>query len=276
MKFKMPSPGDTRFNGPFIVCILAICVTAVMAIAAMPGVVSAFFSPPPETNTNTVLDELLENHEVFATVGRDRFVGRSPFFVPKRPPSRPRARPVVREPVSTPEPVEPSPPPGPPASYQGPKPTSLLGAAVFFRTSDEWILVGEEKNGVSVMDIKDPWTVVLGHKGGEYEVPLWGERKAEFFTTEYDGSVRSSGIVKQEAPERNSARGGSQRSDYNKTIPIPDPISDEKIRSMSRTEASDGIKSVMAAIRRTDLDESTEKRLQHELEELRKRLRNAS
>jgi predicted nucleotide-binding protein len=45
---------------------------------------------------------------------------------------------------------------------------------------------------------------------------------------------------------------------------------------MSRKESSDALKGVMAAMRRSDLDEETQKRLEHELEELRSRVRTAS
>ena len=289
MKLKMPNSDEQRWNGPFIVCILAIAITAVIAVSAIPGVASAVFSPAPNVDTSAVIDSLLKNHEEVAIAGKDRFLGRSPFFVPKRPPNKPRPRPVVREPERDPEPVRETTPPGPPSTYSGPKPTSLLGANVFFRTTDSWIEVGEEKNGVSVIKIKDPWTVTLGHKGGEYDVSLWGDREDSFFKERYDGSVRSSGIVENErdaATSRRSApptasrpdpaRGGTPPSDFNSKIPIPDPIGKQKIASMTRREVSDSLKDVMAAMRRTDLDEATRKRLQEELDELRSKLRTAS
>ena len=45
---------------------------------------------------------------------------------------------------------------------------------------------------------------------------------------------------------------------------------------MTRREVSDALKDVMAAMRRTDLDEETRKRLDRELNELRSKLRTAS
>lgn len=287
MKFKILNANESRWNGPFIICVIAVGITIVIAVSAIPGVASAIFSPSPNTKTASIIDDLLTEHETVAKVGRDRFIGRSPFFVPKRPPSRPRSRPVTSQPDREPEPPKDIPPQGPPSSYTGPKPTSLLGANVFFRTSDTWIEVGEEKNGVTVIQVKDPWTVTLGHKGGEYDVSLWGDRVDTFFTIKYDGSSRSNGIVKREnmqssqpSPPRSStqdpARGGEPRSDYNQTIPIPGALSDQKIRSMSRKQVSDALKGIMAATRRTDLDEETQNRLQHELQELRSRLRTAS
>lgn len=269
-----------RWNGPLIVSVLAIVAAVVVALSAVPGVVSAVFSPWPDENTGRVLEELLVAHAETAANGQNRFLGRSPFFVPRRPPTRPAPAPPPRptDPIVDTEPAE-APIAGPPSTYQGPKPTSLLGASVFFRSKEIWITVGKESGGVTVVAIKDPWTVTLGHSGGEYDVGLWGDRQSGFFSTPFDGTVRSSGFVSQSTPSAKGSLDPPKRptppeQDRSRAASNPSsPLSASDINRMSVREAADAMKGVMATLRNPATDVETQERLNGELDLLRARLR---
>ncbi|MCH2162621.1 MAG: hypothetical protein MK085_12215, partial [Phycisphaerales bacterium] len=196
MKFRISNASGINWNASLIVSLLAITTVVLVGLSAVPGLVSAAFTPNQDTNTSAALEDMLPKHDEMAAVYRDRFVGRSPFFVPPRPPGRPRARPTP-QPRGGPAPGPAAPPPGagPAAPAPGAKPTSLLGSSVYFRDSGNWVEVGAEENGVKVLGIVDTWTVSLGHRGGEYDVSIWGEREDEFFTKRYEGTLKSSGFV---------------------------------------------------------------------------------
>ena len=282
------TPGvSIEWTGPLLVSAVAIVATIGVAVAAIPSVFSAATSPVAEERSDAFLAELLVAHTETAQSSRDRFIGRSPFFVPRRPPTRPVARPPAREPEPSEEhETEPQPPSGPPSTYQGPKPTSLLGKAVFFRSKKAWISVGEEEVGVSVVSIKDPWTVVLGHSGGEYDVSLWGDRNDEFFTVPYDGGVRSSGFVSQPRVP-SSSRSASTKHTAPPLPGRPTPpaaasgssaahIDQNTINGMSIREAADSMKEIRVLLRAEDLDPERAEVLNDTLERLRVRLRGGS
>ena len=283
MKLKAAGKQKITWNGPLVVSAIALLAAVVITISTIPSIFSAAMSPLEGENADTVLDDLLLVHEVTAKTGYDRFLGRSPFFVPRRPPSRPIQAPPPRStPQETPPPVAVT-PPGPPATYQGPKPTSLLGQAVFFRSNEKWISVGSEDGGVSVISIKDPWTVVLGHSGGEYDVALWGDRKSEFFTVPYNGGARSNGFVSQPTDNAPLARSvpppptqSSPPSEQSSTSALPDNIDQSTINGMSIREAADAMKSIHVLLRAENLGVERQEVLTDTLERLRARLRGGS
>ncbi len=96
------------------------------------------------------------------------------FFKPK-PPPKPRATPPPKpaivqrdEPKPPPTPVEPS----APRTYQGPSIMFVLGDEVWFHGGLR-VSVGDEKDGVKVLASDAPWSVTLGHMGGEYTLDLF-------------------------------------------------------------------------------------------------------
>lgn len=282
------TPKETfEWTGPLLISTVAIVATIGVAVAAIPSVFSAATSPDGEEHSDAFLADLLVAHTETAQSDRNRFLGRSPFFVPRRPPTRPVTQPPAREPVPLDEPeTTPQPPAGPPATYQGPKPTSLLGEAVFFRSKEAWIFVGDEESGISVLAIKDPWTVVLGYSGGEYDVGLWGDRNDDFFTVPYDGGVRSSGFVSQpRLPSSSRSAHASRTTPPPPRRPAPpaaengtppDQLDQSTINGMSIREAADSMKAIHVLLRGEDLEPERTEALTDTLERLRARLRGGS
>ena len=287
MNNRVGGTAGINWNAPLIVSLVAIGAVALVVVSAVPGLISAAFTPAQDANTSAALEALLPEHEVLAATSRDRFVGRSPFFVPSRPPERPRPRPKPKPREEAPPPVVETPKPvsGPPSSYQGPKPTSLLGSSVYFRDSSTWINVGAEENGVTVLGIIDAWTVSLGHRGGEYAVSIWGDREDEFFTQKYEGTLKSSGFVAgSSAPA--SARP-SRPSSSGRPLPpgkrtrsasemMPEPLSEEQVAAMDRGQAREAMEKLLRARQMPDLQAGDRLRVDRELQMLRKRLNPAS
>ena len=123
MKFPKGNPTGINWNASLIVSLLAIAAVVLVALSAVPGLVSAALTPGENTNTSEALDSLLPKHDELAATYRDRFVGRSPFFVPPRPPERPRPRPKPK-PREDPPPVEEAPKP-----VAGPLMAETMGAS---------------------------------------------------------------------------------------------------------------------------------------------------
>ncbi len=135
----------------------------------------------------TTLENSLKKHEQLAKVDRDRFDGRSAFFMPPAPVRN------IPKPAPPPKIEKPLPPPAPviSAEYRGEKPKSVLGPIVYFENFQ--IKVGEENNGIKVLATNAPWSVKLGFEGGEYEVVLWTRSKEDFFTNKWP-TTRTPGI----------------------------------------------------------------------------------
>ena len=288
MKFNTGTSSAINWNASLIVSLVAIGAVALVALSAVPGLISAAFKPAEDSNTSAALEALLPKHDELASTYRDRFVGRSPFFVPPRPPERPRPRPKPKPPEQAPTPVKETPKPvaGPPSTYQGPKPTSLLGSSVYFRDSSTWIEVGSEVNGVKVLNVVDAWTVSLGHRGGEYDVSIWGEREDEFFTQKYEGTLKSSGFVaggstpprglKPSRPTSSSRGTQTGKATKSASEMMPEPLDEEKVGSMNRQEAREAMEKLLRVRQMPSLEPGDRLRVDRELQMLRKRLNPAS
>lgn len=292
MNFRLTTPAGVQWNGALIVSLVAILAVGAVGLASMPGIFSAMATQSPETDASEALDKLLPMHEEVASLNKDRFTGRSPFFVPRRPPERPRERPRTTPKTNTPPPPprEPAPAPGPPATYQGPKPTSLLGSAVYFRDFDDWVEVGTEESGVKVLEVVDSWHVSLGHRGGEYLVSIWGEPEDDFFKTAFEGKIRSKGFIPREStasrPNPASSRSPGGRSATNRTTPgkatrssqemMPDPLEPDEIARMNASQARDAMENLLRARELKDLQPQDRARIERELQLVRKRLRPSS
>lgn len=285
MSNRTGGPTAVNWNAPLIVSLVAIGAVALVAVSAVPGLISAAFTPTQDANTSAALEALLPEHEQLAAMSRDRFVGRSPFFVPSRPPERPRPRPKPKPREEAPAPVVETPKPvvGPPSTYQGPKPTSMLGSSVYFRDSSTWINVGAEENGVKVLGIVDAWTVSLGHRGGEYNVSIWGDREDEFFTSRYEGTLKSSGFVAGSVPNAKPSRPSSSgrplppgKRTRSASEMMPEPLTEEQVAAMDRGEARDAMEKLLRARQMPNLEAGDRLRVDRELQMLRKRLNPAS
>ena len=56
----------------------------------------------------------------------------------------------------------------------------ILGTLVLFGSAEDAVAIGEEKDGVKVLEIMSIWRVRLAHRGGEYEVDLLDRRSGIF------------------------------------------------------------------------------------------------
>ena len=176
---------------------------------AFKGVVSLLFALLTfggDVDPSAMLENSLKKHEQLAKIARDRFDGRSAFFKPPEPVRnipKPPPPPKVEKPLPPPEPVI-------PAEYGGKRPNSVLGSIVFFDNFQ--IKVGEQSNGIKVLATNAPWSVKLGHEGGEYDVPLWDKSKDGFLNGKWS-TTRTPGIESSTAPvgkDKNIADGGTR------------------------------------------------------------------
>ena len=190
---------------------LAATLTLIVIASALAfkGVVSLLFALLTfggDIDPSAMLENSLKKHEQLAKIDRDRFDGRSAFFKPPEPVRnipKPPPPPKVEKPLPPPEPVI-------PAEYGGKRPNSVLGSIVFFDNFQ--IKVGEQSNGIKVLATNAPWSVKLGHEGGEYDVPLWDKSKDGFLNGKWP-TTRTPGIETSTAPigkDKNLADGGSR------------------------------------------------------------------
>jgi hypothetical protein len=158
------------FSAPLLASLAAIVLAAVVAASQVAAVVGALFAPGGGGDATAArIEELLRGHEADRAAYLARFKGRSLFFMPAapatpRPPPPPR--PDVPESVPTVEG-----PRTPPLQYHGPSIVYILGDEVCFHGGLR-VRVGEEKDGLKVIASNPPWSVFVGHSGGEYEVEL--------------------------------------------------------------------------------------------------------
>ncbi len=159
-----------RFGTPLLVNLGAAAVAAISVAASVPPLVAAIFAPGlDEDRTRERLTELLADHEQDRAMYEDRFDGRSLFVKPSPPPTTRIEAPRQQEPE--PQMVEQSAPPVP-SSYAGPSILFVLGDEVWFHNGMK-LRVGQEDQGVKVIASSAPWSVRLGHGGGEYDVQLF-------------------------------------------------------------------------------------------------------
>ncbi len=168
-------------NIPLSASVAAVVFAVIVMSVQLSSLVSAMLTPRLQDDpTRARLDEYLVDHEIGLAAYRDRVEGRSLF-------SKPTPYPREREPapqVVDRGPVEPPPPPepeGPSTVYQGPSILFVLGDEVWFHNGMH-VSVGEESDGVTVIASDAPWSVTLGHDGGEYDIDLF--KKSTLFDGE--------------------------------------------------------------------------------------------
>ncbi|MBG83223.1 MAG: hypothetical protein CMJ40_01610 [Phycisphaerae bacterium] len=189
---------------PLGLSLLAILMILIVLSAELPALVSstgtAVFSSVPEKNTTA---DLLEQHKVVMKTDRDRFNGRSFFFMP---PSPPRPKPKVEKPKAAPPPPPPPPkvdttPPKPtyPKNYTGPNLEAIVGPTAFFRPSSGKLIivnVGETEQDIEVLGTNPPRSIEVKYKGGgPYTVQLFEMTEPEFLNQEIDSSAAEKDIV---------------------------------------------------------------------------------
>ena len=287
---SLGSLSGIRWSGTLITSILAIAITGAVILMEIPGFLSALTTSSWTTPDTDPVAALAARHAEQAEINRRRFSGRSAFILPSRPKSRPKP-PPKRTPVRPSEPESPKGPPPPPANYSGPRPTGILGSLVLFGSADDAVAIGEEKDGVKVLEIMSIWRVRLAHRGGEYEVDLLERRSGmfsepaappsatrRFFEGDETASASGNAPSTPKTPVAETARAAET------TIPIespieppptyadpstlPDAMSDDQIASLSPSDTVMARNRVRKALKREDLDPRSRIRLQHELEQL--------
>ncbi len=179
-------------NTTLLVNIAAIAVATVVFAANLPTLLGAVLSPRlGDDKTVSLMSQYLAVHDTDLAQYRQRFNGRSVFFKPI-PPRNALTPPHPVEIVEAPE--GPPPPPPIPEQYTGPSIVFVLGNEVRF-TDGLTLSVGEEDQGVKVLSCDPPWTVRLGHAGGEYDVVLL-ERSFPGFETTSREPQPTPGIVR--------------------------------------------------------------------------------
>jgi hypothetical protein len=178
-------------NTPLVLSLAFVALAAITLLVQVPPLLGALVTPRPGADpTQARLGEFLTGHEEDLVVYRDRFNGRSLFFMP-RPPSRTRA--PLPPPVDD-DGDEPAPPPPRPTVYEGPSVLFVLGNEVWFHDGVR-VRVGEEgPNGVTVISSSPPWEVKLGHRGGEFPVVLF-ERAQPGLDEKPRGPQHTPGLV---------------------------------------------------------------------------------
>jgi hypothetical protein len=177
-------------NTPLVASAVFIAVAAITALVQMPPLLEALVTPRPGADpTQTRLDEYLAGHTEDLDTYQARFDGRS-LFVKPRPPSPPKPPPVPR-------------------AYEGPSVNFVLGDEVWFHDGLR-VRVGEKgANGVTVIASDPPWTVTLGHGGGEYEIVLF-ERKHEGLEDRPRARGPTPGLVRVETEDSGRKRPGGK------------------------------------------------------------------
>jgi hypothetical protein len=194
-------------NTPLVASAVFIAVAAITALVQMPPLLEALVTPRPGADpTQTRLDEYLAGHTEDLDTYQARFDGRSLFVKPRPPsPPKPPPRPIVPD---KDEPEAPKPPPVPRA-YEGPSVNFVLGDEVWFHDGLR-VRVGEKgANGVTVIASDPPWTVTLGHGGGEYEIVLF-ERKHEGLEDRPRARGPTPGLVRVETEDSGRKRPGGK------------------------------------------------------------------
>lgn len=157
-------------NTRTIVGLTAIALAIGSLLITMPSLASAIFASSLTSHSDQDnLSAFLTSHEKDLDTYLDRFEGRSLFFRPKPyPTSAPPPKDTLKKEAIKTE-------IGPPPTYTGPKVIGAFGSEVWFKDNLK-IPIGDEKNRVKVLQINAPWTVKLGHAGGEYVVPIFSDR----------------------------------------------------------------------------------------------------
>lgn len=185
---------------PLGLSLLAILMILIVLAAELPALVSstgtAVFSSVPEKSTTA---DLLEQHKLVMKTDRDRFNGRSFFFMP---PSPPRPKPKIDKPKAAAPPPPPPPPkvdltppkPTYPKNYTGPNLEAIVGPTAFFRPSSGKLIivnVGETEQDIEVLGTNPPKSIEVKYKGGgPYTVQLFQmEQDPEFLTKMADASA---------------------------------------------------------------------------------------
>ncbi|MEM7228108.1 MAG: hypothetical protein AAF432_04755 [Planctomycetota bacterium] len=207
-------PSRFDFSAPLGISLAGLALVIAFLVTTMPGVLGALFARSTEPlEPQAVQKRLLAAHDNVMETYQKRIDGRSLFFDPKPLPRPAPPKPaVVRQPDPDPEPeIETTPPPlvdttpKAPPSYTGPSPRAITLDTVWFPDERETVVgdlqeplrirVGQEKNGIGVLEILGPNMVRLAHRGGEYDVTIFDGNASKILEQSVDNSTIPEGLV---------------------------------------------------------------------------------
>ena len=253
-------PSGVRWSGPLIVSSFALAVVAYLGIEQCALLLSASLAPDAAPAGQN-LDRAMASHDELMEVSRRRFSGRSIFTAPPAP---------VRVAPPPPVPRDPPPPPPPPApiiptEYGGPRPLGLLGNKVLF--GDGVLLArGQQSAGVMVLEIQAPYSVRLGHAGGEYDVAIYTRADLTKLAEQtppraFPGITPATGVPAQgRGTPSPGASGGRTEGGQD---PQPGSITQEQVDQMDRRQAQQALAAVTRA-KNNHPDEAAKKKLEEE------------
>lgn len=175
-------------RGPLGWSVASVAVILIFSVYTISTIASPFFSSSSLLNNDSKTSALVDTYNMQVAVDISRFNGRSAFFNPIRiAPPTPPTPPVVKD-VPAPPPVF-TPPPGPPpapATYTGPPLIAIIGEEAWFRTSGSGagtvirLKIGEEQDGLKLIDTTLPSMVTVEHRRGEYVIDLFSSEEPFF------------------------------------------------------------------------------------------------
>ncbi len=176
-----------KLKGPLGWSFCSLCVIAIFCFFAITTIMSPFFLRSNEKSSSDRMGTLLVLHQENTTVDIARFNGRSAFFKPIRiaKPTPPPPPPEEDEELPPPLPPEPIGPPPPPANYTGPPLIAIIGNEAWFRSSGSSspvlrLQVGEESDGLKLVNTHEPTLVTVEHRNGTYEIDLFDGEESFF------------------------------------------------------------------------------------------------
>ncbi|MGI9014608.1 MAG: hypothetical protein ACR2GY_10215 [Phycisphaerales bacterium] len=208
-----PANTSRTLLGPLGISMGAILICVIVVLLNLAPVLSTLFTTAPsEEDHQARIAKLSRDHQIELATYRDRFEGRSPFFVPPAPP-----------PVRGPDP-EPPPPPvqrdmGAASAYAGPLTApQLLADRVLFRngSSTVGLLPGQSISGVRVVKVTPPVSVTVAwtapstptakYTEGEYDLPISRAGGSSFISlSPPDFSTLPSGLTAERSNDPDAA-----------------------------------------------------------------------
>ncbi|MCA9293008.1 MAG: hypothetical protein KDA20_04260 [Phycisphaerales bacterium] len=154
----------------------SVVVMAIVSLMQVAGLAAVALAGSPAI-AETVASDGFATFDAALTRDAQRIDNRSPFFVPPRPAPKVVERPKVEvTPVERPKPAE-----APPARYGGPSIIAMMGDSVWLDTGSR-VHVGEEADGVQVIETHVPWGARVTWRGKEYDVTLFERTTDQFLT----------------------------------------------------------------------------------------------
>ncbi|MFM9169311.1 MAG: hypothetical protein ACKOTD_04080, partial [Phycisphaerales bacterium] len=172
--------------------------------------------------------------------------------------------------------------PPPPTEDTGPKPIGMLGSTVYLE-GGRTATVGKETDGVTVLEVVNPWKLRVLHKGKEYDVTVGQPPNQSIFRPLGSATLPSGLSVRraEDAPAEAPAGAGgptppaatepapvpeaaTRPANTDESAPIPMPVNRAQVSRMDAAAARAALAAVTAAKARADLDAALRQRLDSE------------